>query len=101
MRQVRIATTSFLVEDTPHSVRMNLDRSEEYIELAAKQGADILCLPEMVTTANVIPEFEYSAEEYPGEWTRAFRSAAKENKINLIAPYLVRDGKRVYNQATV
>lgn len=101
MRQVRIATTSFLVEDTPHSVRMNLERSVEYIAMAAKKGADILCLPEMVTTANVPRDHEYDAEEYPGEWTRTFRSAAKENKINLVAPYLVRDGKRIYNQATV
>lgn len=101
MRKVRIATTSFLVEEAPHTVQMNLERAGEYIELAAGKGADILCLPEMVTTANVSSELEYASERYPGEWTSFFRSFARKNKINLIAPYLVRVGKRLYNQATI
>lgn len=94
MRKVRIATTSFLVEEAPHTVQMNLERAGDYIDLAAGEGADILCLPEMVTTANVTPDLEYASEKYPGEWTRFFRSSARKNKINLIAPYLARVGKR-------
>jgi predicted amidohydrolase len=101
MRTVRIATAAFLVEDRPHTVAMNLDRAAGYVRQAHQAGADILCLPEMVTTANVPKELEYHAEEYPGPYTRAFRRAARENGINLIAPYLVRSGRHVYNQATV
>jgi predicted amidohydrolase len=101
MRNVRIATAAFLVEDHPHSVEMNVERAVGYVRRAHELGADILCLPEMVTTANVPKEFEYHAEEYPGEFTKAFQRAARSNDINLVAPYFVRSGKHLYNQATV
>ena len=101
MRQVRIATVAFLVEDRLHSIPENVERALDYIRQAKAKGADIVCLPEMVTTANVAPELEIYAEAYPGEFTRDFRDAARNQKINLIAPYLVRSGGRIYNQATV
>jgi len=101
MRTVRIGTTAFLCEDFAHTVELNLRRALDYITLAARGGADILCLPEMVTTANVSRELEYHAERFPGEFTKTFRRAARENSINLIAPYLVRSGRAVFNQATV
>ncbi len=99
MRPVTIATTSFLVEDFPHTVEMNIARAAGYIESA--KGSDILCLPEMVATANVPKELEYYAEEFPGSITRRFQRAARANRVNLVAPYLVRSGKKLYNQATV
>jgi predicted amidohydrolase len=101
MRQVRIATVAFLVEDRLHSIPENVERALDYVRQAKLKGADIVCLPEMVTTANVAPELEAYAESYPGEFTRAFRDVARKEKINLVAPYLVRSGKKVYNQATV
>ena len=101
MRTVRIGTTAFLVEETPHSIDMNIKRALGYIRLAKERGADILCLPEMVVTANVPRDLEYYAEEYPGEITKAFQRAARTNTIDLVAPYLVRSGRKVYNQATV
>ena len=78
MRNVRIATTSYLVEDYPHTIEMNIERSVRYVREAGAKKVDILCLPEMVTTANVPAELEYFSEDYPGEFTRAFRKAAKE-----------------------
>jgi predicted amidohydrolase len=101
MRNVTIGTTAFLVEDSPHTLDMNIGRAVGYIALAKEMGADILCLPEMVSTANVPEELEYSTEEYPGDITKTFRRAARTHKINVIAPYLIRSGKKVYNQATV
>jgi len=101
MRQVRIATVAFLVEERPHSIPENIERAIDYVRQSRAKGADIVCLPEMVTTANVAPELETYAEAYPGEFTRAFREVARSEKINVIAPYLVRSGSRVYNQATV
>ncbi|MBP1655285.1 MAG: Nitrilase/cyanide hydratase and apolipoprotein N-acyltransferase [Bacteroidetes bacterium] len=101
MRAVRIGTTAFLCEETPHTPAMNVDRAVDYVARAARGGADILCLPEMVTTANVPRELEYHAERFPGEFTRRFRQAARKHRINLIAPYLVRVGRALYNQATV
>jgi predicted amidohydrolase len=101
MRTVRIATTAFLCEDTPHTPEMNLRRAVDYILQASRGGADILCLPEMVTTANVPKELEYHAERFPGEFTRTFQRAARTHRMNLVAPYLVRSGRSTYNQATV
>lgn len=101
MRAVRIGTTAFLCEETPHTLEMNIRRAVDYIARAAGDGADILCLPEMVTTANVTKDLEYHAERFPGEFTRSFQRAARKYRINLIAPYLIRSGRSVYNQATV
>lgn len=99
MRPVTIATTSFLVDDSPHSVEMNIARAVGYVQSA--KGSDILCLPEMVATANVPKELEYYAEDFPGTITRTFQRAARAHRLNLVAPYLVRSGRRLYNQATV
>jgi predicted amidohydrolase len=101
MRNVKIGTTAFLVEDSPHTVGMNIGRAIGYIALAKEKGADILCLPEMVSTVNVPKDLEYDAEEYPGEITKSFQRAARAHRINVIAPYLVRSGKKLHNQATV
>ena len=101
MRNVRIGTTAFLIEDSHHTIDMNIERAIGYIALAKEQRADILCLPEMVTTANLPRDMEYHAEEYPGAITAAFRRAARVHKINVVAPYLVRSGKKIFNQATV
>jgi predicted amidohydrolase len=101
MRIVRIATTSFLVEDTPHTVAMNLERGLSYIDEAKTKGADVVCLPETFTTLNLPEGHRLEAEKFPGDWTRAIEGKAAERKINVIAPYYVRVGKRVYNQATV
>jgi predicted amidohydrolase len=101
MRTVTIGTTAFLVEDSPHSIAMNIERAVGYIGQAAQRGADVLCLPEMVSTANVPRDLEYYAERYPGEITTAFQRAARKHHINVIAPYLVRVGRKIFNQATV
>jgi omega-amidase len=101
MRTIRIGTTAFLIEDHPHTPAMNVERAEAYIRRARRERADILCLPETVTTANVPRDLEYHAEQFPGEFARAFSRAARAAGINLIAPYLVRSGRRLYNQATV
>ncbi|MCB0717455.1 MAG: carbon-nitrogen hydrolase family protein [Bacteroidetes bacterium] len=101
MRNVKIATTSFLVDDRYHTVDLNVDRALAYVREAAVTGADVVCLPEMVTTTNVPAELAYHAEDYPGAYTDAFRQEAKRSRVNLIAPYLVRDGNDVFNQASV
>lgn len=101
MRNVTIGTTAFLVEDSQHTVDLNIRRAISYIARARAEGADIVCLPEMVSTANVPKELEYHAEEFPGDITAAFRRAARAHRINLIAPYLIRSGRKTYNQATV
>ncbi len=101
MRKVKIATTSFLVEDHEHTLEMNFEKTVHYVQEAQKQSADIICLPEAVITTNVKSELKYSGEKYPGIFTNFFCNIAREHNINLIAPYLVHTGKRMYNQATI
>jgi len=101
MRIVRIATTSFLVEDTPHSVDMNIERALGYIQQAKDKGADIVCLPEAVTTINVSEGQQYEADDFPGRFTKIFGEKAKACSINLIAPYYAKEHGHIYNQATV
>ena len=54
MRQVRIATTAFLVPDGPSSPASNLDRALSYVEKAARRGADIVVM-DMIMTPILVP----------------------------------------------
>lgn len=101
MRPVRIATTSFLIDDQPHTLELNLQRALAYIDEAARREAGILCLPETVLTNCVGDDDAYAAENFPGHHTAIFQEQAKARRLNLIAPYFVRDNGRLYNQATI
>ncbi|HEY3875900.1 MAG TPA: carbon-nitrogen hydrolase family protein [Candidatus Kapabacteria bacterium] len=106
MRKIRIASVSFLMEDsvddrssTPHSVEYNLASAAQYIERAAAAGAHVVCFPETVTTVgvqNVMPT-ELDTEA----WTAFFREQSLKNSIAIVAPFYVVEKKHSYNQATV
>jgi len=99
MRKVRIATASFLMEDTPHTVEMNLERAKSYIREASESGADILCLPETVTTNGVsnAREFVHLCKE----WDIFFSESAKKFALTVIAPFYVQYDREPFNQTTV
>lgn len=101
MRLMRIATVSFLLDDHPHSVAQNVARAVAYVRDAARAGADIVLLPESVTTINTAKQRSCVGENFPGTWTKAFSNAARTHNVNLIAPYFVQVGKKRFNQATV
>jgi N-carbamoylputrescine amidase len=101
MRRIKIATVSFLVEDSPHTVDLNIERAREYIELAAEQRAQIVCLPEAFATVNVAAEERMTAEKIPGPITKMFQREARKARMAIVAPCLVLAGKRLYSQATV
>lgn len=98
MRKVRIASVSFLMEDTPHTLEMNLERARRYIRDASDAMADIVCLPETVTTNGMANPIE--SAKYSDEWMEFFAQAAKQYQIAVVAPFFVRD-LETYNQATV
>lgn len=100
MRKVRIATASFLMEDTPHTVEQNFMQCEQWILEASEQEADILCLPETVLT-NGVPDGHLLPEDYPGKRTEYFQAAAKEHGLHIIAPYFEKTSHAIFNQATV
>lgn len=100
MRTVRVGTVSFLVEDTPHSIAMNMDRACDYIAQAGEEGCDIVLLPEMFRTINV-QDTPYDAAAYPGREFDRLGHAARSAGLNLIATMYSAVGDTIYNQATV
>jgi predicted amidohydrolase len=89
------------MDDAPHSVALNLERAAAYVAEAAGRGADVVCLPEAVTTLAVPGDPAALTRAEGGAWKAHFSSLAARHRINLIAPFYVRHGARVWNQATV
>ena len=97
MRKIRIASVSFLMEDSPHTAHFNIERAVEYFRGASKAGADIVCLPETVTTNGM----DNPRVFVTSEWSEQFARAAREQSIAIIAPFYFSDGKKTFNQASV
>jgi predicted amidohydrolase len=97
MRTIRVASVSFLMEDEPHSVEFNLERAASYIRNASEAGARIVCLPETVTTNGAAGR----PATVDATWTEYFSEAARKSSTVVIAPFYVREGNKVFNQATV
>lgn len=100
MRTVRIAATSFLVDDTPHTVESNLERIAEYVRHAADRQADVICFPETVVTTNLPGAPASHADRDDRRISAYFSELASRHGIAIIAPFLVRAGGRLYDQAT-
>jgi predicted amidohydrolase len=99
MRKIRIASVSFLMEDSPHTVELNLQRAAKYIEEASAAGAQIVCLPETVTT-NGVPA-PNGKPIVSVDWAAFFQEQARKHSIAIIAPFFVIDGEHAFNQASV
>jgi agmatine deiminase len=87
-------------------IRLNMKRAVEKIEEAAKNGAQIVCLPELYRT-RYFPQEERQdaaqlAETIPGESTETFSNLAKKLGVVIIAPLFEKDklGKH-YNTVAV
>ena len=100
MRNTRIGTVSFLVDDEPHTIEKNVGRACDYIYQAAERQCDIVLLPEMFRTINV-PGKELDAEEFSGTTGKAIARAAKKGQINVAANWYVRQNNSIYNQTTL
>jgi predicted amidohydrolase len=99
MSMVRIATASFLMEDSVHSIERNLERAAQYIQDAGSVGAQIVLLPETVTTNGSANPFDHLTQSH--HWRQFFADVAKENNVAVIAPFFVQEGDGAFNQATV
>lgn len=91
----------------------NLEHALSLVQQAAQKGADIVCLPELFTTA-YFAQVEKKSEEgkkaikyaqtVPGPASAALSTAAKKNKITLVAGSIYeQDGKtkKLYNTSLV
>ncbi len=88
------------------SANENLERAIKKIELAAKRGAQIVCLPELFTSPYFPQEEKADVAEYaekiPGATTKALSEAAKDNFVVIVAGSVFeKSGKKFYNTTMV
>jgi len=80
----------------------NIDRAVRYIEDAAKNGADLIMLPEMFSCPYETEQFPIYAEEDGAHTWKMLSDAAKANHIYLIAGSIAeKDDDDTYNTSYV
>ena len=80
----------------------NLARAVEFVEEAAKEGADLICLPEGFLTgydADRIEETIVHAEPIDGNCMQTMMLLARENKVHILVPFFARSSDGVRNSA--
>jgi len=79
----------------------NLKKTAEIASTASKQGADFVCLPEYLSTGNVLEQCNKLAEPIPGYVVDKLGAIAKENGIHVVASILERADDKIYNTAVL
>jgi len=103
MRKARVGTVSFLVDEEPHTVQLNVERGLSYLDEASALGCDIVCLPEHFNTTNVgfdEADAVRGAEAVPGPLSDRLSSKAAEHRMYVVANFPVLEGGRRFNQTT-
>ncbi len=98
-RKVRLAAVHFV----PRNVKTPAERRQafvEHIEVAAKQKADIVVLPEVVTYGSGSTYLSV-AERIPGPSTEFFGALAKKHNLYIVPGLVERDGHLIYNVAVL
>jgi predicted amidohydrolase len=84
MKDIRIAAV--IMNSPVAKIRQNLDKMAEWTRAAKKQGASIICFPEMnVTGYGVHPEITQSAESVPGSISQVLLQLAGEEDMLILA----------------
>ncbi len=90
MKDIRIAAVIF--NSVVGQVQQNLDRMLPWIKKAKKEGADLICFPELnVTGYSTDPVIKDSAESIPGSISRKLEHMAQSAKIVILAGLAERD----------
>jgi len=83
----------------------NEKKTLNWVKKAAKQGAQIICLPELYRTQYFCQKEDFSlfdlAETIPGPSTKTFQKAAKENKVAIVLPIFEKRAAGVYHNSVV
>ena len=91
MKDIRIAAVIF--NSPVGQVQQNLDRMLPWVKKAKKEGADLICFPELnVTGYSTNPAIEDFAESIPGPISRQLEQVARENKTIILAGMAEKDG---------
>lgn len=84
------------------SLAANLARAEERVAEAAREGAQVVVLPEALTLGWTHPSAMTQAEPIPeGAACRQLRAAANRHQVYLCAGLVERSGQGVYNTAVL
>ena len=82
----------------------NLKNAERFIRKAAKQGAQVVCLPELFLSEYFCQSEDHAhfqlAEPIPGPTTKKMEALAKELKVVLIASLFERRAPGLYHNTT-
>tara|TARA_R110002049_G_scaffold50370_3_gene143051 strand:+ start:83856 stop:85214 length:1359 start_codon:yes stop_codon:yes gene_type:complete len=99
-RTVRLATVHFQPKDgdTPMA---KCESFAPLIEQAAQQRADLVVLPELLTTYAIAMERADVAEPIPGPSTDYFGTLAKQHDLYIVAGLIERDRHLIYNVAVL
>ena len=86
-------------------VNHNLDKAVTWVNKAAKEGAQVICLPELFRSQYFcqkenIDYFDL-AETIPGPSTKALGKIAKEKKVILIVPLFEKRAPGIYHNTAV
>ncbi|GFU29904.1 omega-amidase NIT2 [Nephila pilipes] len=81
LRRMKLALIQFAVSPNKEN---NLERACTFIKEAAKNGANLVCLPECFNAPYGVKYFNQYAETIPGFTSDMLSKSAKENKIHLI-----------------
>lgn len=83
----------------------NLKKTLSWVEKAAKQGAQIICLPELYRSQYFCQKEDSSlfdlAETIPGPSTNAFQKAAKDLNVSIVVPLFEKRAPGVYHNSAV
>ena len=83
------------------SSQENLVQFSKFIDEAASQKADIVCLPEGVTIVGTQHDYISASEPVPGPTTEFLGKIAKKHKLYIVAGILERTGDTVFNTAVL
>ena len=84
------------------NLRSNLNRASNRIEEAAKSGADIVLLPEVMDLGWCDPSSNQLSKEIPeGSTFKFLANIAETNKIHICAGITEREGDKVFNSAVL
>lgn len=97
-RKVRLASVHF----RPRGGKSAADNRKLFAPMiaeAARQRADLVCLPESVTLCGTGLEYVDVAEPVPGPSTEFFGRLAKQHDLYIVAGVIERSGHVIYNTA--
>jgi predicted amidohydrolase len=101
VRKVRVSSISFPGVAIGEKYKERAIASAlEWIDRAALDKPDIICLPETFTGfPSVKEELVKTAEHVPGPTTNALAEKARQYSTYIVCPILERDGNRIFNSA--